>query len=1136
MSIRIYALAKELKIDNKTLMDLCGSIGVMMQSSSALGSISDEDAQRVREAHVARHRGHNVSAPEVVAPEPPRQVVTGRVPTLPTRSKRTVNTAKPSVTSESSATEEWIQEASSSGGKTEAATVIAVEKVSSEESSARQVSSEKKSLENASSEKVSSEPAKKGKTKEAESAESAQSVSEMKEKDDLKPSQTQEKEVPPEKVSDTKVEEPLETVSSKKEKEEKSSSGKPVAALPSKKGIAEKPEGKPTPENRSGKSDRNGSRGRDDRGRDYENRKNDRRSKGPVKGSSPNSTPLGMKLSRKNRNGGSHVQQPTVSVTETIAAQAGLATPVRPTFENSNGSSFPSLHTARKIRREDAESKDPRDIKEGEERNRDERSRPTIRLAPLPAAKLPPKKPREVQAQKPDIRLPLDAIRAGKSGDDSMVKRVEQELLEKNRRERGEKPRDGKSKDSKVKEKGKERTEDKKPRRSGEKVAARPPVLEESSTRSIGKKGKKGTKRGESAVPRDTRLTTRRKGAGRSNRNPEDEENANPRWRKMHRTGTNTAAPRKSSYVLQLPLTVRSFSESVGLSAAKVLGKLFEMGVPTTITAGLDETTALLLADSFGVPVEIKSEVTLEEKLIGGFQETEDEASELQSRPPIVTFLGHVDHGKTSLLDRIINIDVVSGEKGGITQHIRAYNVKYADRSVTFVDTPGHEAFTEMRARGANCTDIAVLVVAADDGVMPQTEEAISHAKAAGVPIIVALNKMDLPGVNEMKILQELSTNELTPSDWGGDVEVVRCSALTGMGIDDLMETILTVAELNEYRANPDKPGSGVCIESSVQQGRGVIAKLLVRNGTLHTGDVVVCGSTYGRVKVMADTLVPRKRYTSAGPAIPVNVLGLDSTPGAGDKFYVLEDIADARRLAEERSAEERMAQLAGTTKTHVTLEGLFDTLGSKEVQTLNVILRADVRGSIEAIRKELGKLEHDEVQIRILQASVGGVTEADVHLADASDAIIVGFNVVPDENARVLAEQKGVQVRRYDIIYQLTADIRAALEGMLKPEEREKELGRALVQKTFQITRVGMVAGCRVLSGTILRDSKVRIIRDSRIIGVYPLDTLKREKDDVKEVREGYECGIRLAGFNDVKEGDVLQAYQVETIARTFS
>lgn len=1109
-----------------------------MQSSSALGSISDEDAQRVREAFVARHRGSSTSMPEVVAPEPPRRVVTGRVPTLPTRTRRTASPAEPATSVETPTetlaetpvetptTEEWILESASPAAIPEKV----VEKEPSEESVSRQ-----ETLDVTTSESVPVEK-KEEKKEEPASVSAEESVPETpeKEKDEKKLSAKEKKTLP--KAESVSSEEESAKSASPQETPTAKRAEKPVAAPTGKRGSSEKPDGKPE---RSGKPERNGGRSREERGRDFDNRKNDRRSKGPVKGSSPSSTPLGTKLSRKNR-GSSQSSQPAVSVTETIAAQAGLAAPVRPTFDHSGSSSFPSLPTARKIRREDAEAKENRESKTGGERNREERNRPTIRLAPLPAAKLPTRKPREVQAQKPDIRLPLDAIRAGKSGDDSLVKRVEQELLEQNRRERGEKTRDGKPKETrgkeKGKEKGKERSDDKKPRRPGEKAPARPPVVEESSARGPAKKGKKGTKRGESDTPRDARLTARRKGTGRQDRNQDEDENATPRWKKLRRTGTNTAAPRKSSYVLQLPLTVRSFSEGVGLSAAKVLGKLFEMGVPTTITAGLDETTAVLLAESFGLPVEIKPEVTLEEKLIGSFQEEEDDPAQLQPRPPIVTFLGHVDHGKTSLLDRIINIDVVSGEKGGITQHIRAYNVKYDDRSVTFVDTPGHEAFTEMRARGANCTDIAVLVVAADDGVMPQTEEAISHAKAAGVPIIVALNKMDLPGVNEMKILQELSTNELAPSEWGGDVEVVRCSALTGMGIDDLMETILTVAELNEYKANPEKPASGVCIEASVQQGRGVIAKLLVRNGTLHTGDVLVCGSTYGRVKVMADTLVPRKRYTNAGPAMPVNVLGLDSTPGAGDKFYVLEDIADARRLAEERAEEERLTQLAGTTKTHVTLEGLFDTLGSKEVQTLNVILRADVRGSIEAIRKELGKLEHDEVQIRILQASVGGVTEADVHLADASDAIIVGFNVVPDENARVLAEQKGVQIRRYDIIYQLTADIKAALEGMLKPEEREKELGRALVQKTFQITRVGTVAGCRVLSGTILRDSKVRIIRDSRIIGVYALDTLKREKDDAKEVREGYECGIRLAGFNDVKEGDILQAYQVETIARTFS
>ena len=513
----------------------------------------------------------------------------------------------------------------------------------------------------------------------------------------------------------------------------------------------------------------------------------------------------------------------------------------------------------------------------------------------------------------------------------------------------------------------------------------------------------------------------------------------------------------------------------------------------------------------------------------------EDDSEKLRPRPPIVTFLGHVDHGKTSLLDRILGLDVAAHEKGGITQHIRAYRIQKDVRSIAFVDTPGHEAFTAMRARGAMVTDIAVLVVAADDGVMPQTQEALSHARAAGVPIVVALNKVDLPGVNLDRVMQELATNGLLPSQWGGDTEVVQTSAITGQGIDDLLETLLTVAELHEYKTDPDRPATGVCLEAEVQQGRGVVAKVLVQKGTLHLGDILVCGSAHGRVKAMYDTLNPYKKYKEAGPSTPVNLTGLDVAPGAGDRCYVLDDIGEARQIAQDRATANRQKELAGTQQ-HITLEDLARRLQEQQdVQDLNIILRADVRGSIEAIQKELTKLQHAEVKIKILQAMVGGVTEADVHLADASDAVIIGFNVVPDEKARTLAEQLGVQVRRYDIIYQVTGDLRDAMEGMLKPEKRETDLGRALVKRTFHISRLGTVAGCQVLEGTVQRDGRVRVIRESRIVGDYSLESLKREKDDAREVLQGFECGIKLGGFDDLKEGDILEAYKIEEVRRTL-
>ncbi len=633
----------------------------------------------------------------------------------------------------------------------------------------------------------------------------------------------------------------------------------------------------------------------------------------------------------------------------------------------------------------------------------------------------------------------------------------------------------------------------------------------------------------------------RRRGSVRQNRNETEDEAGFIRQirRQRHRgQAVNTAAPRKGDIVIQLPSTVKNFSEQTGLSVAAVIKKLLEMGIPMMINSQLDRDSMEILADEFGVRVEVRDQVTLEDRLVTAMFEQEDASEDLLPRPPVVTVLGHVDHGKTTLLDRILNLNVVSGEKGGITQHIRAYRVNMHElggQDITFVDTPGHEAFTEMRARGANCTDIVVLVVAADDGVMPQTEEAISHAKAAGVPIIVALNKMDIPGVNPDRVIQELAAHELLPSEWGGDTEIIRVSALTGDGIDKLLETIQIIAELHELKANPNRSGLGMALEAELQADQGVICKALVQNGTLRTGDVVLCGSAYGRIKAMYDTLDTQKTVTEATPGTPVNIVGLDVAPRAGSKFCVLDEISDARNIAEERRADEHKLELADV-QSHVTLETLFERVkATQTVQTLNMIIRADVRGSIEAIRKELGKLDHPEVKIKILQASVGGVTEGDVQLADASDAVIVAFNVVPDESARSLAEKKKIQIRRYEIIYNLANDIKKALEGMLRPMEQVKELGRALVQRVYVISRVGTIAGCRAISGTLERDSHVRIIRESRIIGDYPLDSLKREKDDVKEIREGYECGIKLKGFNDLKEGDILEAYKIEEIARTL-
>ena len=533
------------------------------------------------------------------------------------------------------------------------------------------------------------------------------------------------------------------------------------------------------------------------------------------------------------------------------------------------------------------------------------------------------------------------------------------------------------------------------------------------------------------------------------------------------------------------------------MGSGQVLKALMGMSIATlNINAQLDNEIAQLLATDLGIQVEFRRPPTLEELVIQQLEAEEEDPELLQPRPPVVTFLGHVDHGKTSLLDHIIGTNVVAGEAGGITQHIRAYRITKNDRAIAFVDTPGHEAFTEMRARGANVTDIVVLVVAADDGVMRQTEEAISHAKAAEVPIIVALNKMDVPGANAERVLQQLTAQNLLPSEWGGDMEVIRTSAVTGAGMDDLLETILLTADLNDYRANPDRTAVGVCLEAEQQAGRGVIAKMIVRRGTLRVGDVVVCGSAYGRVKAMYDTLDVRRRVDEAGPSTPVNLTGFDSPPNAGDRFYVLDDISQARQIAELRAVHSREQTLAGST-TRVSFEEFQRRLAggnladAHEVSMLNLVIRADVRGSIEAIEKELSKLHHPEVQIKILHKAVGGITAADVMLAHASQAVVIGFNVIPDEAARSLADEKQVEIRRYDIIYKMTDDVKATLEGKLKPEQRVMELGHAVVKRVFSISRVGAVAGCYVVRGSIARGCRIRVNRDGRTIGDYELDSL---------------------------------------------
>jgi translation initiation factor IF-2 len=582
-----------------------------------------------------------------------------------------------------------------------------------------------------------------------------------------------------------------------------------------------------------------------------------------------------------------------------------------------------------------------------------------------------------------------------------------------------------------------------------------------------------------------------------------------------------------------MPTTVRAFCESTGIKSADVLFKLLEItGSRPTINSSLTEEEVGMLALAYEIEVEIKKEKGTEEIIEESLFSLADPEEDRVLRPPVVTFMGHVDHGKTSLMDRIRQANVVASEAGGITQHIGAYQVAPKDgRVITFLDTPGHEAFTAMRARGANVTDVVVLVVAANDGVMPQTEEAINHAKAADVPIIVAMNKADLPGANFERVQQQLSAHQLIAEAWGGDTIMVPTSATTGAGVDTLLESILMISDLKELKANPKRSAIGSCIEASMHGDKGVKATLLVLNGTLRVGDVIVCGPAYGRVRSMLND--QGQPVTEAGPAAPVLLYGLDEVPAAGERFFVIDDLARAREIAEERRSRERVE--SQTVRQHVSLDKLFSEKQVREVQDLKLILKADVRGSLEAIKVELGKLNHDEVKIRLLHDAVGAVNESDVLLADTSDAIIIAFQVVPDTGAESLAREKGVEIRRYSIIYQVSDDIKKAMEGMLIPDKKEVQLGRAVVQETFSISRFGTIAGCRVIQGTIERSAQIRIIRDGTVVGTYPIESLKRHKDDVRDVRDGLECGIKIAHFDDVKKGDVLEAFKIEEVKRTF-
>ncbi|MBQ9859855.1 MAG: translation initiation factor IF-2 [Clostridia bacterium] len=569
-------------------------------------------------------------------------------------------------------------------------------------------------------------------------------------------------------------------------------------------------------------------------------------------------------------------------------------------------------------------------------------------------------------------------------------------------------------------------------------------------------------------------------------------------------------------------ITVGELAARLKATSAEVIKKLFMLGVMATVNEEIDFDTAYLVAEEFHTKVEKEVVVTIEERIIDDSEDTDDN---LLPRDPVVVVMGHVDHGKTSILDAIRKTSVTTGEAGGITQHIGAYRTTVNGQSITFLDTPGHAAFTSMRARGAQVTDIAILVVAADDGIMPQTIEAINHAKAAGVSVIVAINKMDKPTANPDRVMQQLTEHEIVPEEWGGDAICVPVSAHTGMGMDTLLESVLLVAEMKELKANPDRAAKGTVIEARLDKGRGPIATVLVQNGTLRVGDVLVAGMSVGRVRAMTDE--NGNKLEEAGPSVPVEIMGLAEVPVSGDIFNAVTDERLARELVEQRKTEAKEEMFSRYQK--VTLDNLFDQLHEGEMKELAIIVKADVQGSVEAVTQSLEKLTNEEVRVRVIHGAVGAVSENDVMLADASNAIIVGFNVRPDPLAQVAADNAGVEMRMYRVIYDAIEDVETAMKGMLAPKTREVLHGRAEVRQVYRITGVGLVAGCYVLDGKVYRNDLLRIVRDGIIIGDDKMISLKRFKDDQKEVAQGYECGIGLEKFTDIQEGDIYETYIIE-------
>lgn len=622
-----------------------------------------------------------------------------------------------------------------------------------------------------------------------------------------------------------------------------------------------------------------------------------------------------------------------------------------------------------------------------------------------------------------------------------------------------------------------------------------------------------------------------RPGGGRGGRPPARGINQGRRRYRPAVPAQKVEVPLPDKITFYESLSVGELAKKLGKEPSEIIKKLFMLGVMATINQELDKDAIELICAEYEVEVEeeIRIDVTDLEIYFEDPEEEEEVPGELTERPPVVTIMGHVDHGKTTLLDSIRNTKVTQGEAGGITQHIGAYQITASGKKITFLDTPGHEAFTTMRARGAKITDLTILVVAADDGVMPQTIEAINHAKAAEVPIIVAVNKMDKPSANPDRVMQELTEHGLVAEDWGGDTIFVPISALKGEGIDQLLEMILLVAEVGEFTADTSIRARGTVIEAQLDKGKGSVATLLVQNGTLHVGDPIVVGNTYGRVRAMVSDL--GRRVKEAGPSTPVEITGLSDVPFAGDRFVVFKDEKTARQIGETRAGEALQEQRV--EKTRVTLDNLFDQMKQGEMKELNLIVKADVQGAVEAMASSLMKIEVEGVNVKIIHTGAGAINESDISLAAASNAIVIGFNVRPDTNAKRAAEAEGVDIRLHRVIYKVIEEIESAMTGLLDPEYEEKVIGQAEVRETFKVSKIGTIAGSYVIDGKITRDAGVRVLRDNIVVFEGELDTLKRFKDDAKEVAKGYECGITIKKFNDVKEGDIIEAYVMEEIKR---